>query len=226
MQSDSKVTILYYDDDYGKDISSNIEKRFEQLQEDSQIVKEIIRKNIDVDNVSNHEPHIKNSDVVIIITNGNSRTTIIPLVKMAQEEEEALIISPDSAFNSFTIEKQDSDQCRTEGLLVITPNFDKIVSQDIENFIKAKAPMHKINSDILDNLSWQKLELQDWRITYSYVAANSILWVNQEDYSDGAAVQNKYTNKVQFDDQNGDLIINNDSIATFEVSSECEFKRK
>ena len=86
LQPDSKVTILYHNDVYGKDFGEQTEKRFKELQNNSQKIKEIVLKPIDMNNIFNHKPDIKEAEVVIIIPNGSSRTTIIPLVQMAQEE--------------------------------------------------------------------------------------------------------------------------------------------
>lgn len=137
---------------------------------------------------------------------------------MAQEEE-ALIVSPDSAFNPFTLKKY-NQSCTAAGMLVFTPSFDPTFPLKVKKFIESKNPNYSLNKVEQD---WQKLEIEDWRIPYSYMAARTILWLKKTNYNGGKI--KGVTGTIEFYAQSGELIADENSIDIFQVTSECEFTR-
>jgi ABC-type branched-subunit amino acid transport system substrate-binding protein len=238
LQPETKVSILYGNDVYGKDLGKQVYQELCNfygkscpLDENNQPVdgdaqpKNVILDSIKQSDIS-HRTVLQNTQVLILIPNGNSRQNIVDLVAMTNQQ--ALIISPDSAFNLFTTQVQDGS-CIAEGMLLITPKFDPNFSQDVINFIKSKSKSYQLNNQNIPG--WQKLETKDWRVPYSYAASKSILWVNEPDYFDGKSISDgTYIGKIEFDDITGSRTIENNNIENYineyEVTSECEFERK
>ena len=203
----NKITIIYHDDTYGEDLSQNIKT----LLENSNI--EISREKRDVDPDIN-QSYIKDADVVILIPNANTRKEFVNLVKMAQEED-ALIMAPDSMLNQFTLRKDNTNLCKSEGLLVFSPSYNSYFSGQVKKVIPPKSNLQS------------NIDLVDWRYAYSYDAAKAISQLSKSNPTNYSAIVGQ-TGLIMFDDENGNRAVDLEQNVTdiFEVTSECKFHKQ
>ena len=201
----NKTVILYQGDDvYAEDLSKNLQQR---LPESYTIVRERIS-----DNDSRNRELVREANVVILIPNEKNREDILSSISAALEEE-AIVISPDSTLNEFTLETV-GNRCETEGLLVFVPYVEEIFPRQVQEYFNSPS-----------------IFLQDWRLGYSFAAAK-IAPLVQKNLENGSRQHGKFSSPVGTVSflNNGDREVSESEIENvidiFEVTPECTFRKQ